>query len=240
VLGRFFGATTDEIDRTELVMLITPHVIRNIDEARSVSDEFKEKFSKFTREIERIRKEREEQQRRQQQQNVPQKPAAPDVESKKVPEKSSSLYYDRAANAFTKAEISTEESPGEIHGAGTQTEVAAAAHTKDSFEAKEATPVLYQDIRQTTSAATRDRFWGVQVKSYPDEATSWNLAKKLIDRGYEAHIIKASVRGQDWYRVRVGQYATEKEAGQLLSVLQSRDGFSDAFIVLGYRLEPYR
>ena len=55
ILGRFFGTTTDDIDRTELLMLITPRVIRNKEEARSVTDEFKEKLSTVTRELERIK-----------------------------------------------------------------------------------------------------------------------------------------------------------------------------------------
>jgi general secretion pathway protein D len=56
VLGRFFGTTTDDIDRTELVMLITPKVIRTKEEARGVTEEFKERLSTVTREIERLRK----------------------------------------------------------------------------------------------------------------------------------------------------------------------------------------
>lgn len=60
VLGRFFGVTTDEIDRTELVMLITPNVIRNMDEARSITEEFKEKLSTVARELERMKKEQQE------------------------------------------------------------------------------------------------------------------------------------------------------------------------------------
>jgi general secretion pathway protein D len=56
VFGRFFGTTTDDIDRTELVMLITPHVIRNTEEARSATDEFKERLSTVTREIERMKR----------------------------------------------------------------------------------------------------------------------------------------------------------------------------------------
>ena len=80
VLGRFFGVTTDEVDRTELLMLITPRVIRNREEAKSVTDEFKEKLSTVTREIERMRKERT---RAQEEQNpIPQKPAAPAGEQK--------------------------------------------------------------------------------------------------------------------------------------------------------------
>jgi general secretion pathway protein D len=53
VLGWFFGTTTDEVDRTELVMLITPHVIRNKEEARNVTDEFKQKLSTIRSELEK-------------------------------------------------------------------------------------------------------------------------------------------------------------------------------------------
>jgi general secretion pathway protein D len=55
VLGRFFGTTTDAADRTELVMLITPHVIRNREESRVVTEEFKSKLSTITREIEKLK-----------------------------------------------------------------------------------------------------------------------------------------------------------------------------------------
>ena len=41
VFGRFFGTTTDDVDRTELIILITPHVIRNKEEARTITEEFK-------------------------------------------------------------------------------------------------------------------------------------------------------------------------------------------------------
>ena len=91
VLGRFFGTTTDEIDRTELVMLITPHVIRNREEARSVTDEFKERLSTVTREIERMRKEREKVQ--EEQKPIPQKPSSPggEKESGKTPAEQSGV-----------------------------------------------------------------------------------------------------------------------------------------------------
>ncbi|MBI2349800.1 MAG: type II and III secretion system protein, partial [Deltaproteobacteria bacterium] len=80
VIGRFFATTTDDVNRTELVMLITPHVIRNLGEAKSVTEEFKEKLSTVARELERMRKERTrvpEEQR-----PIPQKPAAPGGEQK--------------------------------------------------------------------------------------------------------------------------------------------------------------
>jgi general secretion pathway protein D len=44
ILGWFFGASTDQITRTELVVLITPRAVRGAVEAREVTDEFREKM----------------------------------------------------------------------------------------------------------------------------------------------------------------------------------------------------
>ena len=53
IIGRFFGSTNDTVQRTELLMLITPHVIRNRDEARDVTEDFKNRISTIKAEIER-------------------------------------------------------------------------------------------------------------------------------------------------------------------------------------------
>jgi len=44
VFGRLFGSTTRSRDRTELIVLITPRVITNGDEAKQVTDEYQRKF----------------------------------------------------------------------------------------------------------------------------------------------------------------------------------------------------
>ena len=91
VIGRFFGTTTDDVNRTELVMLITPHVIRNLGEAKSVTEEFKEKLSTVARELERMRKERPGVP--QDQSPIPQKPSSPagEQESGKTPAEQSGV-----------------------------------------------------------------------------------------------------------------------------------------------------
>lgn len=64
ILGYLFGVTTNSVERTELVMLITPHVIRNSEEARSVTEEFKERLQAVTQEIERAKKESQQKEER--------------------------------------------------------------------------------------------------------------------------------------------------------------------------------
>src|SRR5262245_3222069 len=88
VLGRFFRTTSDRIQRTELIMLITPHVIRSRTEGTEVTEEFKSKLSGLRNELERMRLDRERdvekmkrdwqnQQQYQQQLQQQQQPAAP-------------------------------------------------------------------------------------------------------------------------------------------------------------------
>ncbi len=58
VVGRLFRTSSDTVRRTELVMLITPRVIRNRDESRSVTYDFKNSMATVRNELERIARER--------------------------------------------------------------------------------------------------------------------------------------------------------------------------------------
>ena len=44
VLGGLFGTKTDNTDRTELMILITPHVVESLEAARAVTEELRQKF----------------------------------------------------------------------------------------------------------------------------------------------------------------------------------------------------
>ena len=63
-IGRFFGATADTLDRTELIMLITPHVIRSRDQAEQITEDFKKSLSTVRNELDRMAREREKLQQR--------------------------------------------------------------------------------------------------------------------------------------------------------------------------------
>ena len=59
VLGRLFRNTVDTSIRTELIFLITPHVIRNRSEGTQVTEELKSKLSILRNDLEKVRLERE-------------------------------------------------------------------------------------------------------------------------------------------------------------------------------------
>lgn len=48
-IGKLFGSTSNEDSRTELLVLITPRVVRNRDDVRSITDEFREKLPQLQR-----------------------------------------------------------------------------------------------------------------------------------------------------------------------------------------------
>jgi hypothetical protein len=89
VLGRFFGTTVDDSRRQELVMMISPRVIRNRDESKGASEEFKSKLTILRNELEKLRVDREKDleklKRQTQEQPKPVEPLAPPTEPARPP-----------------------------------------------------------------------------------------------------------------------------------------------------------
>lgn len=56
VLGRLFRVESERVDRTELIILITPHVIRDRDEARAVTEEFEGRIRTLKQMLERVKR----------------------------------------------------------------------------------------------------------------------------------------------------------------------------------------
>jgi general secretion pathway protein D len=232
VFGRFFGTTTDSVRRTELIMLVTPRVIRNVREARDTTEEFKRRVFTAGRELERIRREDEAQKKeefkkeKEEKEPVAPNPSsyAPEKEPRKVPQKEVSLKEDSNSAPY-ETRVTIQESS---QGVGPM--------NIPEPQIQEAGPAIKEEKAPRIAAKVKTPAeggpWAVQVKSDPDERTSSNLAKKLIDRGYDAYIVKTTVNGQTWHRVRVGRFASLKEAKELQAILKSNEGFSEAFAVM--------
>ena len=54
VLGRMFRQDSDTFARTELIILITPHVVRDRQESRQVTRAFRSRLQGIRRDLERI------------------------------------------------------------------------------------------------------------------------------------------------------------------------------------------
>ena len=70
----------------------------------------------------------------------------------------------------------------------------------------------------------------VQVAAYGDEAEAKKMATDLKAKGYSAFYIPANVKGKTWYRVSVGQFATQKEAQNYRGELVTNANLSSAMV----------
>lgn len=75
--------------------------------------------------------------------------------------------------------------------------------------------------------------YSIQVGSYQQMAEAADLAEQWKGRGYPAYVMIADIpnRGR-WYRVRLGGFATRKDASRYLAKLRVKENVSDALIVL--------
>jgi DedD protein len=97
-----------------------------------------------------------------------------------------------------------------------------------------------QEERQAATAARKaaaDQIWTIQVKSSTDRTFADNWVDRLKAKGHEAYMVEADVKGQTWYRVRVGQLNTRQEAETLQSTLEAQEGLGGTFL---FRIDKSR
>ncbi|MEE8076717.1 MAG: type II secretion system secretin GspD [Candidatus Binatia bacterium] len=113
VLGQFFRVDTDDFDRTELVILITPHVIRNRNEAKNVTDKYIDSLSSVKRELEKMKRQKEK--------SVSKEPPliTPDKESGLVP-KEGAYVVPQALPREPKSPIKGINFASRVNGGGSQ------------------------------------------------------------------------------------------------------------------------
>ncbi|MBI5025762.1 MAG: hypothetical protein HZC12_03340 [Nitrospirae bacterium] len=59
IIGHLFGVTTDEVKKTELLVMVTPHVITSPEEADAITKEFQNKVKTIKERLEDVQKEKE-------------------------------------------------------------------------------------------------------------------------------------------------------------------------------------
>lgn len=85
-------------------------------------------------------------------------------------------------------------------------------------------------VSQTADRQESDRPWTVQVNAFPDEHSARTWVDRLKNKGYNAYVVAAEIKGRTWYRVRIGHYATREEADKIEEVLRSKENLSSSFV----------
>lgn len=102
-----------------------------------------------------------------------------------------------------------------------------AAETASSPAAREE-----RQVSQPEKHKSSKRVWTVQVKSSPDKKFADHWADRLKTKGYDAFVVAAVVKGQTWYRVRVGHFAARQEAETLRTTLESKEKLRGSFLAV--------
>jgi DedD protein len=115
----------------------------------------------------------------------------------------------------------------------------AAKSAPQPFVAKSAeappAPRATQEERQRSQSIKKDSLeqaWAVQVQSSPEKNFADRWADRLRTKGYDAFVVEADVKGQTWYRVRVGHFVARSDAEALRITLESKEGLSGAFLTM--------
>jgi cell division septation protein DedD len=72
--------------------------------------------------------------------------------------------------------------------------------------------------------------WSVQVGSYTEKRVASALVMKLQDKGYDAYVVIANIKGTEWHRVRVGHLKGRADAEKLRDTLRSAEKFEHSIV----------
>jgi cell division septation protein DedD len=85
-------------------------------------------------------------------------------------------------------------------------------------------------VRHATDNTELNKRWSVQVSAAPASDIASALAERIKANGYAGYVVQAEVKGQTFYRVRVGRFATREEAELVRESLALHDVYRDAFL----------
>ena len=72
--------------------------------------------------------------------------------------------------------------------------------------------------------------WTVQVGATMDSNEALAITLRLRGLGFEAYTVQAPLRGQTWYRIRVGRFASREDARAVESKLRQTGEFKGAYV----------
>jgi septal ring-binding cell division protein DamX len=73
--------------------------------------------------------------------------------------------------------------------------------------------------------------WSVQVHATPQHGAAQDIARRLREQGYTPVVNRITRQGTTWYRVRVGNFATEEQAKEIVARFRREGTFPQAYPV---------
>ncbi|MGH7845613.1 MAG: SPOR domain-containing protein [Candidatus Binatia bacterium] len=92
-------------------------------------------------------------------------------------------------------------------------------------------PAKDQAKANGTATQKTEGLWSVQVGAFRSEQDAIRLSTALKDKGWEAYVTSADVKGVTFYRANVGRFRTREAAQRLLLKLKDKEAYTTAFVV---------
>jgi DedD protein len=71
----------------------------------------------------------------------------------------------------------------------------------------------------------------VQVSATPAKEIADTLVQRLKASGYDGYVVQAEVKGQTYYRLRVGRFDAREEAESVRQSLARHEAYRDAYLI---------
>jgi len=91
------------------------------------------------------------------------------------------------------------------------------------------TTATREQVTASPSGAS-DGGFAIQISSWPGKKRADAIVNDLNGKGFRAYVVDGVVNGATWYRVRVGNYASSKEATGAVASLGEK-GFAGGIVV---------
>jgi len=257
VVGRFFRTSSDTVRRTELVMLITPRVIRNRDESRSVTYDFKNSMAAVRNELERIARDQAKLVPKPSPQVLPPMPEPNVIEpvppqpapSSMVPRQGASVPATAPSTgvamfanpAQAHPTVPLESRPAEPAGNYLAPDIIpeVVTPTPQGFalslapvEIKPSVAIAAAKPAAGRTADKQNRIWAVQVAALAENKDAESMAAKLRKVGHQAYVLTTQVAEKIWHRVRIGKFENQNDAQELKKDLATTKEFRQAYVAL--------
>jgi cell division septation protein DedD len=128
------------------------------------------------------------------------------------------------------ANQSAEPTPAkpDVHAsASTPNDVARIAAKSASATDRAVVQALVEPVKTSPPLSKK---WSVQVSAVPAKDIADTLAQRLKANGFDGYVVQAAVKGQTYYRVRVGHFEAREEAESVRQSLARQEGYRDAYL----------
>ncbi len=87
-----------------------------------------------------------------------------------------------------------------------------------------------KESAQSSVRSTPGKKWSVQISAAPAKDLADTLVQRLKAKGYDGYTVQAQVKGQTYYRVRVGNFDARDQAELVREALARQEGYRDAYL----------